>query len=176
MITAQEAQVIGIEAYQARHWRQCTRPTGGEDRSRWTCEADLPRHAAIAAIFVPDRRSPSMTAGGKRLGRRNRAQTCPYSTSAAYGHCRDAGSHESLETVAKAAPRQRSPDVVGWRRGARGRSRTDTLFRAADFRATSAFAAPPHRASRVRGLEHAFTVAMQAVGARRLLSTPSLRA
>src|SRR6516225_12168995 len=58
---------------------------------------------------------------------------------------------------------------------ARGRSRTDTLLRAADLRATSAFAAPPHRASRVRGLEHAFTVAMQAVGARRLLSTPSLR-
>src|SRR5215472_14758928 len=60
--------------------------------------------------------------------------------------------------------------------GARGRSRTDTLFRAADFRATSAFAAPAHRASRVRGLEHAFTMAKQAVGARRLLSTPSLRA
>src|SRR5215471_15775971 len=34
----------------------------------------------------------------------------------------------------------------------------------------------PPRATRVRGLEHAFTVAMQAVGARRLLSTPSLRA
>ena len=36
---------------------------------------------------------------------------------------------------------------------------------------------PPRRSvRRVRGLEHAFTVAMQAVGARRLLSTPSLRA
>ena len=55
---------------------------------------------------------------------------------------------------------------------ARGRSRTDTLLRAADFLTTSAFAAPlPGR--RVRSLEHAFTVALWALGARRLLSTPS---
>ena len=31
----------------------------------------------------------------------------------------------------------------------------------------------PGQESRVRGLEHAFTVAVQALGARRLLSTPS---
>jgi hypothetical protein len=55
---------------------------------------------------------------------------------------------------------------------ARGRSRTDTLLRAADFLTTSAFAAPlPGR--RVRSLEHAFTMALWALGARRLLSTPS---
>ena len=44
--------------------------------------------------------------------------------------------------------------------GARGRSRTDTLLRAADFPATSAFAAPSGTPTRVRGLEHAFTVAL----------------
>ena len=44
--------------------------------------------------------------------------------------------------------------------GARGRSRTDTLLRAADFPATSAFAAPSGTPARVRGLEHAFTVAL----------------
>jgi len=44
--------------------------------------------------------------------------------------------------------------------GARGRSRTDTLLRAADFPATSAFAAPSRTPARVGGLEHAFTVAL----------------
>jgi hypothetical protein len=58
-------------------------------------------------------------------------------------------------------------------RGARGRSRTDTLLRAADFRTTSALAAAHGNTARVRGLEHAFTVASWALGARRLLSTPS---
>ncbi|ANB17516.1 Hypothetical protein I596_1490 [Dokdonella koreensis DS-123] len=43
--------------------------------------------------------------------------------------------------------------------------------RSRDFRATSAFAAGA--GSAVRGLEHAFTIAGTAVGARRLLSTPS---
>ena len=42
--------------------------------------------------------------------------------------------------------------------GARGRSRTDTLLRAADFPPTSAFAALLEVSSQVRGLEHAFTV------------------
>jgi len=43
---------------------------------------------------------------------------------------------------------------------------------AGDFLPTSAFAAamPKHD---VRGLEHAFTIAFLALGARRLLSTPS---
>ena len=57
--------------------------------------------------------------------------------------------------------------------GARGRSRTDTLLKAADFPATSAFAAP----GRIR---RGFVVwstpspwPVKAVGARRLLSTPS---
>src|SRR5580765_4320569 len=45
------------------------------------------------------------------------------------------------------------------RGGARGRSRTDTLLRAADFLTTSAFAAPCERVARVRGPEHAFTIA-----------------
>ena len=43
--------------------------------------------------------------------------------------------------------------------GARGRSRTDTLLRAADFLPTSAFAALLET-SQVRGLEHAFTMAV----------------
>ena len=42
---------------------------------------------------------------------------------------------------------------------------------AGDFHTTSAFAAPRQG---LRGLEHAFTLAALAVGARRLLSTPSL--
>jgi hypothetical protein len=42
--------------------------------------------------------------------------------------------------------------------------------RSRDFLPTSAFAA---NANAVRGLEHAFTLALWAVGARRLLSTPS---
>jgi hypothetical protein len=58
--------------------------------------------------------------------------------------------------------------------GARGRSRTDTLLRAADFLPASAFAALVEQVDQVRGLEHAFTIAVGAVGARRLLSTPSL--
>ncbi len=44
--------------------------------------------------------------------------------------------------------------------GARGRSRTDTLLRAADFHPTSTFVAPAEL-GRVRGLEHAFTVALR---------------
>ena len=43
--------------------------------------------------------------------------------------------------------------------GARGRSRTDTLLRAVDFHLTSAFAALSV-AAQVRGLEHAFTMAI----------------
>lgn len=48
------------------------------------------------------------------------------------------------------------------------------IFRPRDFRTTSAFAAVPQSGD-VRGLEHAFTVACSALGARRLLSTPSRR-
>src|SRR5690606_12289540 len=54
--------------------------------------------------------------------------------------------------------------------GARGRTRTGMTARSRDFRTTSAFAAG--RVA-VRGLEHAFTMAPCATGARRLLSTPS---
>ena len=43
---------------------------------------------------------------------------------------------------------------------ARGRSRTDTLLRAADFHPTSTFVAPAEL-GRVRGLEHAFTIALR---------------
>jgi hypothetical protein len=52
------------------------------------------------------------------------------------------------------------PQRLGPLDGARGRSRTDTLLKAADFPATSAFAAPSGTPARVRGLEHAFTVAL----------------
>jgi hypothetical protein len=45
--------------------------------------------------------------------------------------------------------------------GARGRSRTGTLLRAVDFLPTSAFAAGAFRRNAVRGLEHAFTVALR---------------
>ncbi len=58
------------------------------------------------------------------------------------------------------------------RGGARGRSRTDTLLRAADFLTASAFAAPDRRRSGSWSgarLHHS----LAAVGARRLLSTPS---
>jgi len=46
-------------------------------------------------------------------------------------------------------------------RGARGRSRTDTLLRAVDFPITSAFAAHQALPLKVRGLEHAFTMALR---------------
>lgn len=64
--------------------------------------------------------------------------------------------------------------------GARGRDRTGTTAKSRDFLATSAFAAggPPGGRTAVRGLEHAFAIAWSthrpALGARRLLSTPSL--
>jgi hypothetical protein len=45
--------------------------------------------------------------------------------------------------------------------GARGRSRTDTLLRAADFLPASAFAALIGNTGQVRGLEHAFTMALR---------------
>ena len=44
--------------------------------------------------------------------------------------------------------------------GARGRTRTDTLLKAVDFHLTSAFAALSI-VTQVRGLEHAFTVALR---------------
>ena len=47
-----------------------------------------------------------------------------------------------------------------WTLGARGRTRTDTLLKAVDFHLTSAFAALSV-ITQVRGLEHAFTIALR---------------
>ena len=62
--------------------------------------------------------------------------------------------HQALGAAAHGAR-----EVWRARCGARGRSRTDTLFKAVDFRPASAFAAVAK--SDVRGLEHAFTVALR---------------
>ena len=66
---------------------------------------------------------------------------------------------------------RRATEGAGGSSGARGRSRTDTLLRAADFLPTSAFAALIARSGSWSGarLHHSPV----AVGARRLLSTPS---
>src|SRR5829696_3906739 len=52
---------------------------------------------------------------------------------------------------------EKRPIAAFYQGGARGRTRTGMAFRPGDFLPTSAFAAP----NRVRGLEHAFTVAFR---------------
>src|SRR6266853_1029567 len=84
------------------------------------------------------------------------------------------GGERNAREIAGLSEGGRTVAVAGeGRYGARGRSRTDTLLKAADFLPASAFAAPSPIWAQVRGPEHAFTIAAQAVGARRLLSTPS---
>ncbi len=75
-----------------------------------------------------------------------------------------------VEPEVRIPPRPWRPHPRHHEDGARGRTRTGMTARSRDFRTTSAFAAGEDA---VRGLEHAFTLAPCALGARRLLSTPS---
>jgi hypothetical protein len=66
--------------------------------------------------------------------------------------------HPYVSQMTTAAKENPAVDVRRMARGARGRNRTGTTAKSRDFLATSAFAAG---ADAVRGLEHAFTVALR---------------
>lgn len=128
----------------------------------WHPSAGL--HARVAKNFIGaslENRAPGVPPGnrvpGIHSGRRARDQLTPGNL--CYPQSTPTGAGERIRGSCTIRHLQGSRISQPLKR-ARGRSRTDTLLRAADFPATSAFAAPGTVGTRVRGLEHAFTIAI----------------